>query len=332
MVAVCAALACPLVSVCQEASQVPVITGAFGFLTDLQSGHQQFGPKFEPILLFPLSDRLLIETEYSTQLPVAREDGMLGAAVLNHSVEYMQIDYRATSNLTIVGGYFPTPFGIYKERIDPLWIRNILDSPLMYPINDNSSNGVMVRGGAFATPSVKVNYELSFSAPVDNSQFGSTRQTADRVSVYFPEQRLEAGASYSRVLGSDPYNIHGFDLVWNAKQLPLDIRGEGLWSNAIGHGYWIEAAYKLIGARSAFLRRSQIAVRGEEFFPSAQSSTLNADLPSDDTRRVTFAWNYWFGDFLRANVAYARQWDASASANVVTLGLVYRFTFPGERN
>ena len=332
MAVVCATLLCPLRGLCQESSQIPVITGAFGFLTDLQPGHQEFGPKFEPILLLPLSDRFLIETEYSTALPVNRDDGALGPAVLAHSVEYMQLDYRAASDLTIVAGYFPTPFGIYKERIDPLWIRNILDEPLMYPINDNSSNGVMLRGGIFAAPSVKLNYAFSFSAPVSNSQFESTRQTTDRISLYFPKQRLEVGTSYSRILQQNPYDIHGFDVTWNATQFPLDLRGEGLWSRAIGHGYWVEAAYKFAAAPAAFLRHSQLAIRGEEFFPTPQSSTLNPDLPSSDTRRATFAWNYWFGDFLRANVAYARQWGASAAGNVVTLGLVYRFTFPGERN
>ena len=311
--------------------EVPLITGAFGFLSDLQRGQQEFGPKFEPILLFPLSKRLLIEAEYSTDLPVPRDGGKLGPAVLDHSVEYMQIDYSVASNFTLVGGYFATPFGIYKERIDPLWVRNLLDEPLLYPINDNSSNGVMARGGVAAAPWLKVNYAVSFSAAVDNSQFSSNKQTSDRVSIYLPNDRLELGASYGRVLQGRQYNLHGFDLTWNGGPLPVDVRGEGLWSGPLGNAYWLEAVYRFPVSAKRLLRHSQAVVRGEQFWAAAGSESVNPDVPQSNTNRVSFGWNYWFSDAVRANVAYAREWDAGAPGNVVTLGLVYRFTIPGER-
>ena len=237
---------------------------------------------------------------------------------------------RATSNITVVGGYFATPFGIYKERIDPLWIRNLIDVPLLYPINDNSSNGVMVRGGVFAAPWMKVNYAFSVSASVDNSQFASDKQTSNRVSLFFPGQHLEIGTSYSRVLQGQQYDIHGMDVTWNASRLQLDLRGEGIWSSPLGHGYWLEAAHRFPAGSNAFLKRSQAVIRGEQFWAAAGSADINPDLPQKDTNRASFGWNYWFNDAMRANVAYAREWGAQAS-NVVTLGIIYRFTLPGER-
>ncbi|MBV9081764.1 MAG: hypothetical protein JOZ62_03745 [Acidobacteriaceae bacterium] len=321
----------PVEPVSDVARQMPLVTGAFGFLTDLQSQHQQFGPKFEPILLLPFANRFLIETEYSTELPVVRDDGRLGPALLNHSVEYMQLDYSATSWLTVVGGYFVTPFGIYKERIDPLWIRNLIDVPLLFPVNDNSSNGVMARGAFFVQPWVKVNYAASFSAAVGNSQFTSQRQSSDRVGLVFPKQRLEIGASYTRVFNPVAhYDVHGFDISWKPKQAPAEFRGEGVWSNQLGSGFWIEGAYRFSSSKYRFLRKSQIVARPEHYSPSLVAADINPDLPVNRTNRLTFGWNYWFGDYLRANVAYAREWQAGVPGNVVTLGLVYRFTLPGE--
>ena len=307
--------------------EIPVLTGAGGFLSDFQKGQQTFGPKFEPVLLFPLGSRFLIEAEYSTELPVERDNGVLGPAVYNHSFEYAQLDYSATSFLTIVAGYFATPFGIYKERIDPLWIRNLLDAPLLTPINDNSSDGVMIRGAIPLNEGFELKYEASEAANVTNLQFPSTHQSSNRLALFLPSKRLEVGASYGRILGRGGYNIYGFDVSWKPNRLPLDVRGEGLWSAPLGKGYWLEAAYRFTGASSGFLRRSQAVIRGEQFYATSQTADLNADLPSENTYRVTLGWNYWVKDFLRFNVAYARRVD-SQPQNVATLGVVYFFNQP----
>ncbi len=306
---------------------VPVISGAVGFLSDVQKGQQVFGPKFEPVLLLPLGSRFLVEAEYSTELPVERDNGVLGPAVYSHSFEYAQLDYSAASFLTIVAGYFATPFGIYKERIDPLWIRNFLDEPLLTPINDNSSNGVMLRGAIPINSWLQVNYETSVSANVSNSQFLSTHQTSNRLGFFFPNQRLEIGASYGRILGSQGYDIYGFDVSWRSKQLPIDIRGEGLWSRPLGSGYWVEAAYRFPATSQAFFRHSQAVVRGEQFSATPLTASINPDLPSEDTSRISLGWNYWIKDFLKLNVAYARQVDSTAQ-NIATFGVVYFFKMP----
>ena len=312
-------------------SEVPLITGDFGFLAGLQSGHREFGPKFEPIVLLPLSGRLLVEAEYSTELPVERNNGSLGPAVLNHSVEYMQLDYVATNSITVVAGYFATPFGIYKERIDPLWIRNFIDTPLLYAVNDNSSAGVMIRGGLFATPAVKLNYAVSVSGDVENSQFQASKKTTERLSVYLPGARVELGSSFSRNLGAGPYNTYGFDLTYRPKQAPLEIRGEGLWSGVLGNGYWMEGTYRFPSARLGFLRRSQAVLRGESFSPAESAADLVDGLPDGNSKRISLGWNYWIKDAVRASIAYERLWSRAEDTNVLSLALVYRFSLPVGR-
>ncbi len=310
---------------------VPIITGGIGFITDFQKGHQDFGPKFEPVLLLPLGKRFLVEAEYSTELPISRDDGKLGPAVYSHGFEYLQLDYTASTFLTIVGGYFVSPFGIYKERMDPLWIRNFIQTPLLFPVNDNSSNGVMVRGGFFLTPTVKVNYAASYSAEVSNAQFSSGRQTNDRVGIFFPDARLEIGTSYSHHSTGSPFSMHGIDVSWRPKRLGVDIRGEGLWSKSLGGGYWLEAAHRLSRTHSDFARKSQLVVRGEQFLPKLGIGNFSPDLPSEHTTRLTFGWNYWATDTLRASFAVGREWN-SASSTIASAALVYLFAFPGERN
>jgi hypothetical protein len=323
---------CVWVPLCSAADpnlgEVPLLTGDFGFLSGMQSGHQEFGPKFEPIILLPLSIRLLVEAEYTAELPIERTNGKLGPAVFGHSVEYMQIDYSATNSLTIVAGYFATPFGIYKERIDPLWIRNFIDTPLLYPANDNSSAGVMIRGGVFASQSLKINYAVSVGGSVENSQFDSAKRTSSRLSIYVPSARLEVGSSFGRTFATSPYNMYGFDTTYRPQKVPIDIRGEGVWSRTLGNGYWLEGAYKFQTARRSFLRQSQALVRAESFSPGAAAADLVDGLPEIDSKRLSVGWNYWLKDAVRLSAAYERLWARDENANGVNLALVYRFTMP----
>jgi len=307
----------------------PMVTGAIGFTGQISgTSYQSFGPKFEPILVVPLGNKFLFETEYSMDLPVERQDGSLGPAILSHSFEYMQLTYFATSNLSITGGNFVTPFGIYKERLDPQWVRNLLDEPLIFPINDNSSIGAMVRGSAYLSPDAKLNVAAYYSGSEGYSQISGEKQTGGRASVYLPGPRLEVGASYSRKLGDDRFNCAGTDFVWNARRTPLDVRGEAVWAEVLGKGYWVEGAWRLSNATSnPFFRRSQIVGRVEQYFAPAGVQDLDEDLPSLNTKRVTAGFNYWLSDGVKLALAYGRQIDANQSRGVWTLGLIYRFAW-----
>jgi hypothetical protein len=305
----------------------PIVSGAFGSSVNINNpSNLSFKQKFEPILLVPLGSKFLFETEYSMELPVERQDSVLGPAVLAHSFEYMQLNYFATSNLIITGGHFVTPFGIYKERLDPQWVRNLLDVPLIFPISDNSSIGAMVRASGNLTSQVKLNVAASYSATEGNAQFSAEKQAGGRASVYLPGPRVEIGASYQRVLGDDRFNVSGLDFVWNARRTPLDVRGEYVWADILGKGYWLEAAYRLSNVTTnPFFRRTQIVGRVEQYFAPAVQQEDNGDLPSLNTRRFTAGFNYWPSDSVKLCASYGRQIDSSESVGVWTLGMVYRF-------
>ncbi len=307
----------------------PIVTGAFGFTTDINNpSNLTFGPKFEPVILLPLGNRFLFETEYSMELPVERADSTLGPAVLSHSFEYMQLSYFATSNLILTGGNFVTPFGIYKERLDPQWTRNLLDEPMIFPINDNSSIGGMVRTSFYLSPAVKLNVTADYGATEGVAQIGGEKQTGGQVGLYFPGPRVEVGASYSRKLGDEKFNVAGMDFVWNVRKTPLDIRGEAVWADVLGKGYWVEGAWRLSNATgNRFFHHSQIVLRGEQYFSPSQAQDLNEDLPSVNTRAFTAGFNYWPTDHVKFALAYGRQFDSGQSQGIWSLGVVYRFTW-----
>lgn len=309
---------------------VPLLTGAFGFVPSFRPSDQTLDYKFEPIVLVPIGNDLLVESEYSMELPVSREEGRFGPAVLTHGFEYLQLDYLALPNLTVVAGYFVTPFGIYKERQDPQWIRNLQDPPLVFAMNDNSSNGISFRGGVTLNAKVKFNYATYYSVAATNSQFSSQEQSGERVSMFLPNHRLEIGSSYSRHFGSNPYDMAGVDYTWNLRRVPVDIRGEYVWSDKLGSGYWAEALDRSIGRRS-FWRHSQAVFREEQYFRPNAPQFVNLDLPTLSTTKVTFGWNFLLKDYVKFVFSYGRAFDSTGSSPVTTIGFVYRFTTAVER-
>jgi hypothetical protein len=310
----------------------PILTGTVGFKADIANRQNlTLGPKFEPILLLPLGSKFLLETEYSTELPVTREDGIMGPAVYRHGFEYLQLNYLATSNVIVTGGHFVTPFGIYKERLDPQWVRNILTEPLIFAINDNSSLGGMVRATGYLAPGAKISATAYLSGNSTNTQLESERSSGGRVSLLLTGPGLEMGASFSRRLGDDRFNLYGADLVWNARRTPLDVRGEYVHAARLGSGYWFEGAYRLNKlSGNGFLRKSQLVARGEQYFAPGESQDINEDIPQLSTRRATVGWNYWPNNQVKLAFSFGRQSDVTGSERVWTLGLIYHFTM-GER-
>jgi hypothetical protein len=206
---------------------IPVVTGFMAFQSSFPPGERHINPVFDPILLLPLGDKLLVESELEMNLDFARSQGQWGPAVVDHSIEYLQLDYIAHSNLTITAGRFLTPFGIYRERVHPLWVRNLQDEPIIFAMNANSSNGAMLRGAATLSPSVNLTYATYYSAPASWKLLSSDRRAGGRVSFFLPSKRLEVGASFSRNLGDLQYNMFGIDATWNVKRIPLDSTGLG---------------------------------------------------------------------------------------------------------
>ncbi len=170
-------LLCSAVTLCAQA-ETPIISGGVQFLSTTAGGVTTFNPLIAPVVSIPIGDRFLIESRATFDEFIFRENGTSGPyhAHTFSSVDYLQLDFIANSHVTIVVGDFLTPFNIYNERIGPVWIRNLADSPLIAGIGtrtSGSSEGGMVRGVAFSGKNWQLTYGAYFSALVNASQFGA---------------------------------------------------------------------------------------------------------------------------------------------------------------
>ena len=65
-------------------------------------------------------------------------DGQPYGGKVEKDLDYLQADYIANRYVTITAGRFLTPFGIYNERLYPIWIRDLhrsaVDLPVRLPV------------------------------------------------------------------------------------------------------------------------------------------------------------------------------------------------------
>ncbi|HYL85966.1 MAG TPA: hypothetical protein VE263_17190 [Candidatus Angelobacter sp.] len=315
----------------EDVKPVPLLTGSSGFISNFDGGQPDLHPIVTPLLLVPIGQRWIFETRATFETDMVQIPGRSGyhGGPVQKEVEYAQLDFIANPYMTVTVGRFLTPFGIFNERLYPVWIRNLQSDPLILPIGigpSNASMGAMVRGGFKAHPQFNINYAVYFSAlstvtPVDSSRFAG-----GRAGIFVTKARLEIGGSFQHLLQQERSNLFGFHLVWQPTALPFDLRGEYMHSRR-GSGYWVEPAYRL--TQLPFLRnqmrRTQIVARYQQFF--------TGDLPSDalppvNTKRFESGLNYYFMDGLKASGNYGRQFSIDGNSNVWTMALTYRFVFP----
>jgi hypothetical protein len=316
------------------AQNVPVISGGLGFLEGKNDGAYQFQPVVAPQFTSPIGRDLLFESRFYFGEGIARQDGTTGPyqGTFFKSTQYLQLDYIASPHLTFVAGRFLTPFGTYNERLSPIWIQNLQDSPLIVPIGDpdGSSDGAMVRGVVFSKPSVQVNYLGFFSAPTNNSQFLSSRQAGERIDVYFPGKRVEIGSSYVRLLQGTQTNSIGTHFWWEPWRFPLHVRSEYA-HGPHAQGYWIESAYRLSQWRGedSLVGRLEPVFRMQQTF--RDSPGAGDGLPSTNTQQADFGFVYHLPHETRFGSSYARKFSSTGNANIWNMSLTYRFLFPAWR-
>ncbi|HEX9729666.1 MAG TPA: hypothetical protein VGA37_14275 [Gemmatimonadales bacterium] len=68
-------------------------------------------------------DRILFEAEFEFELT---------EGVTETGLEYAQLDFLLTDHLTLVGGKFLVPFGVFGERLHPIWINKFPTAPPIY--------------------------------------------------------------------------------------------------------------------------------------------------------------------------------------------------------
>lgn len=314
----------------QDVKPVPVLTGSAGLITTFDGGDPHLGPIATAVLLVPIGERWMIESRSTFESDLAQPPGGSGFhGVVRKEVDYGQLDFIANQYLTVTAGRFLTPFGIFDERLYPVWIRNLQTDPLILPIGigpSNASTGAMARGGFKANSKFNINYAVYYSALSTVTPVDSERSAGGRVGIFIPTARLEIGGSFQHLLQDERSNLFGFHLVWQPQSLPLEIRAETARSRR-GSGYWLESAYRLSQAPfwRGELRRTQVVARMQQFFVGALQSDA---LPTVKTNMFEFGLNYYLKDGLKATSSYGRQFSAEGNKNVWTIGMTYRFVCP----
>jgi hypothetical protein len=308
---------------------VPILSGGVAFVPTVEGGQTSLNSVIAPVVLVPFGDKWLVESRASFEGDFERENGGFVGAV-EKQVDYLELDYLANKYLTITAGRFLTPFGIYNERLYPVWVRNLQTEPFALALEESSSNGFMFRGGFALNQSVVLNYATYFSTLEKNEFLSSRRQAGMRLGVFLPKPRLEVGFSFLRRLQGTHLNYYGAHFVWQPRQLPLDIRSEYVyWPSA--SAYWVEPALRLsaIHKLHALTSKTQFVGRFQEAFPSS-TFRLPSDyeFPTVRAKQGEIGLNYYLMDGLRVTGSTGRQFSSDGNYNIWTVGMTYRFAVP----
>jgi hypothetical protein len=317
----------------QEDKPIPILSGSFGAFSFVTAGQNLFDTQINPVLLVPLGDRWMIESraEFEGQFQRPPGGGPYGGPVDKH-VDYAQIDYIANPYLTVTVGRFLTPFGIFNERLYPVWIRFLQPDPLILPIRTAPSDGAMFRGGFPVNPRANMNYALYVSTTsIGIDSVDAERHVGSRIGFFFPGPRLEAGGSWQKALQGNRKNAFGLHMGWQPAKLPLTLRSEYAHSFE-GSGYWVESAYRLsqLNFWRKAMRRTELVGRGQQFFVGAIGADAEdaLGLPAANTREADFGVNYFLRDGMKGIFSYGRQFSRVGDFNQWSFGLAYRFLIP----
>jgi hypothetical protein len=316
---------------------VPILTGSAGYFTFVTAGQTELNAQVNPVLLLPLGDHWLVESRAEFQGAFQRPPGggPFGGPV-SKNLDYAQVDYIANPYLTVTLGRFLTPFGIFNERLYPIWIRSLQQDPLILPLSSESSDGMMLRGGFPVNAKANLSYAAYVSAiSTVHNNLESERNVGGRMGVFLPGTRLEVGASWQKLLQDARSNSFGFYSAWQSQRLPFNLHAEYARSNQ-GSGYWVDGAYRLsqVSFWRKSMRRLEVAGRAEQFF-SGQISSDEAQaigLPGANTREGEFGLNYYLQDGLKAVTSYGRQFSSDGNSNLWSVGIAYRFAMPLGRS
>jgi hypothetical protein len=317
----------------QSDKPIPILTGNLGAFSFVSGGHNVIDTQINPVLLVPLGDRWLIESraEFEGEFQRPPGGGPYAGPVDKH-VDYAQVDYIASPYLTVTAGRFLTPFGIFNERLYPVWIRYLQPDPLILPIRTAPSDGAMFRGGFPINTRANMNYAIYVSATsIGIDSVDSERHVGGRVGFFFPAPRLEVGGSWQKTLQDDRKNAFGFHMGWQPIRIPLSIRSEYARSFE-GSGYWIEGAYRLsqVPFWQRAMRQTEFVARGQQFFVGEIGADAEdaLGLPIANTREADFGVNYFLRDGMKGIFSYGRQFSIAGNFNQWSFGLAYRFLIP----
>jgi len=313
-----------------HAGYIPTISGGAAYIHNVNGGVTTLSPQINPVLLVPFGSHVLLESRTDFTGFFQRENQTSGPfkGKVFKTVDYAQVDWLANTHVIFSAGKYLLPFGLYNERLVPVWIRNLQDSPITAAIgtrNSGAGDGFMLRGVAVQRSAYSIQYSSYFSARSDINQLEAARTAGGDTSIFLTRLRLEAGVSYQRFLQERNINSVATYVSWQPRTTPLDLKAEGDFSYN-GRGYWIEGAYRLQKQPiPEFARRIQLVARMQQFFPLHGGGN---SLPRVDTHKVDFGFNYYIRDDIRFVSSYGRSFSSQGNANVWNIGATYRFLFP----
>jgi hypothetical protein len=314
------------------AQDTPLLSGGVGFFTATNSGQTSYQPLFEPLLAAPIGPHFLVESRAILLESFSPVGG--GKPGYDHShfisLTYLQGNYLLSPHVTVVVGTFLIPFNTYNDRLSPIWIGNFQGGPLtagLGSLSTGAGTGGMLSGSAISRRKYSASYNAFFSGRVGNSYFQSDRSFGGRATLYLPDQRLEIGLSYNRVLQGTHENFYGAHLWWEPKDSGFQLRSEF----ARGHhaqGYWIETAYRTqaFGGLDSFIGRFEPVFRMNQSF--RRDIAISDGLPLVNTQRADFGLGYNLPHNTRILTSYSRQFSSKGDSNIWQTGIVYRFLFP----
>jgi hypothetical protein len=285
------------------AQNTPLISGGAGFFTNTNGGSTFYYPTIQPLLAAPIGKYLFIESRASLFEFITPKGG--GQSGYDHS--------HFIGNTYLQGDILASRYG-----------------PLIANFNYTSSGsglGGMLRGNAIQRSKYSIDYNYYYSTRSANEQFNSSRSSGGRAAVYLPEQRLEVGYSYIRLMQGKHENFNGAHVWWEPKDTSFRLRSEfGRGQHA--QGYWVEADYRTpaFGGLDSTIGRFEPVFRIQQTFRLDNSSSDG--LPSANTQRADFGLDYNLPHNTRILTSYARQFSATGNHNVWETGIVYRFLFP----
>jgi hypothetical protein len=320
----------------QEASSdkpVPILSGSAGAFSFVSGGQNLIDTQINPVLLVPLGDHWLVESraEFEGQFQRPLDGGPYQGPVTKH-VDYAQLDYIANPLLTVTVGSFLTPFGIFNERLYPVWIRTLQPDPLILGLGTATSDGAMFRGGFRVNAKANMNYAAYASvASIGIWSVGSERHVGGRAGLFFPGPRLEVGGSWQRTLQDVHKNAFGAHMGWQPTKAPLNLRAE-MARTFYGSGYWVEGAYRLrqVSFWQKQMSRTEVVARMQQFFtgPGNWYPAPFWSWPWFNTQEADFGVNYFLRDGLKVVGSYGRQFSSAGNFNQWTYGIAWRWLMP----
>jgi hypothetical protein len=313
-----------------HAGYVPVLSGGIGYIYNVNGGTSTLSPVINPVLLLPLGSHVLVESrgEFVGEFQRRNGNGDYTGQVFPY-VDYAQVDWLVNTHAMAVAGKYITPFGLYDERLEPIWIATFQSTPLTYAIGTRTSGagvGGALRGVALQTDHYSVQYSAYFSAFSSVNQLDAARTTGFDASVYFPNKRVEVGTSYQRFLQQRNINSEAVYVSWQPTQAPLDLKAE-YDQSYYGEGYWLQAAYMLsqVPVANAFFKNVELAARLQRSAPMHGGGNGVSPIT---TERPGVALNYYIRDNWRIVSSYERQFTSARDANIWNVGFTYRFVWP----